>query len=183
MQPAELSGPFVRVDVVPQFRDLQAVLQHKRKKRFWRITIALLIGCLVVVPLVIAAQLAWYTQIGQWPLERWLLFGLLGLLLVVEVAIDWLLPHLDRRRWRKSTDFHHALTYIFSPSGINIITWQSSLTVAWQDLVIVEHVNSFLVLATRNGAIHVIPDEAFASPEDRRTFEQLATALTPKCKL
>jgi hypothetical protein len=172
----EIPGPIVRVEVIPQMNDYQIVQRLMRKRRWRWLTFALLLVSFIGSPLFIVIQIATYPAMGLRPLEGWIFFGSLFMLLLVHLAIDHLGPWADLQRWQTRTELHFPVTYLFSPSGVQITTATWSKTLGWQEVARVQRVGNCIALDTGLG-LHVFSELAFFSPQERRTFQQLASAL------
>jgi hypothetical protein len=98
------------------------------------------------------------------------------------LLLRWLDSHLARKGWQANPAFREPLTYIFSPLSVKISSAFGSLEVGWKHFVAAELTSGIIYLTSIGGEVHILPKRAFRSPEDRRTFQQLAEAMVPTCR-
>jgi YcxB-like protein len=168
-------GPFVSVSFTLTFDEYASALSGLPAK-WWAsfVSLCMLVsGFLFFVLLLAGFVNAW----GHW---AWI--GSIPLVFLCIRILQWQDTKLARMVWQAKAGLREAQTFIFSPSGVQISSAFGSLNTSWKNFVAAEASSLLFHLTSSRGEVYILPKRAFRSPEDRRTFQQLAEAMVPKCR-
>jgi|SRR5580765_2649137 len=181
MTNSESVGPIVRIQftlTLQEFRLASRNLQDKPVSRLRRIvnySVAMALIILVLWTLIIS-------RLDHMGWDGWFCMGLILLLLLWSVASPFIVAWSDRKRWQAATELRGGQTFVFSPAGLSIKSTHSEFNSTWKHIVAAKRVHALFLLQNPDGRFYIVPERAFETPEDLRTFQQLLEAMAPKCK-
>jgi hypothetical protein len=179
MMNEELSGPVVHAIFTLTIGEYQVANQHLRAKRsgrflwLWKaVAVVLMIG--LVSKLFTDHSVSW---------DGWFCSGVIVFAVLLSLLSSWQQASSDRKFWNKNDDWREPQSYGSSPETVKITTPTTSVTMDWKYIVAAETAGPFIFLTHATGGTYLLPERAFQSDDDRRTFQQFVEAKVPKCKL
>jgi hypothetical protein len=170
----EIADPMVRVNVQLTYDDYQAYCRQFANKtsRFQRF---------YFYGFVILMMIAYvYCEIFlNRPWIKWSFLGICGLWWLG----SWLKNvRLRKTQWETQNYLREPVTYVFSPSGLQIAAIESETKATWKSILSAERAGSLFLLEYFNGCYFIIPERAFVDGGDCGVFQQLVEAKVAKVK-
>ena len=179
MSPEESAGPVVKIHVALTFEEYRKTCNRVRAKYQVHPVLSHVVGAVLLL-------IFWHNMLEGGDIMQlltcWILGAWITLLWLQSVTIQITGARRFRKRWKLAADLLEPLTYTFSPAGVQTANPNATTTMSWKLFVGAQKTGPMILLTYFDGFSYILPERAFESPEDRRTFQQLVEAMVPNCR-
>jgi len=167
----------IRVEVLPTFADFLRLNYWVMARRLWLMWV-------IMIPTLLLFLATPILPIGGNLLEKYLKTLPAGVMSVIAFGVvPASIYFAARKRWQIVAELREPRTYTFTDAGMQVKANSSEGFTTWQNIASAHRMGDTAVLATVQQQFHLIPLQAFESPEQFAQFRRLLASKIPSCRL